>query len=138
MNRWSFAAALLLLTPACSDDVGEPGSTGGAQTPEDGALLEVDVPASGRVFLRLATPEIVVPADDGAASTDWDLALSGYDVFTNSGLSGPGGCTIGACRARLLAGVLPSYLRRLPCPCIASAPTRPSFPLPPTCRPRPC
>ncbi|WP_437738374.1 HmuY family protein [Sorangium sp. So ce1335] len=90
MTRWSIAAALLLLTPACSDDVGEGSSSGGAPTTEDGALLEVDVPASGRVFLRLATPEIVAPADEGAASTDWDLALSGYDVFTNSGLSGPG------------------------------------------------
>ncbi|WP_437641912.1 HmuY family protein [Sorangium sp. So ce854] len=90
MNRWSLAAATLLLTPACSDDVGEPGSSGGAPTTEDGALLEVDVPASGRVFLRLAAPEIVAPAGDGAAPTDWDLALSGYDVFTNSGLSGPG------------------------------------------------
>ncbi|KYF70709.1 hypothetical protein BE11_00750 [Sorangium cellulosum] len=89
MTRGSVVAALLLLTPACSDDVGDGGSSGGAPT-EDGALLEVEVPASGRVFLRLATPEIVAPADDGAASTDWDLALSGYDVFTNSGLSGPG------------------------------------------------
>ncbi|MGK3983882.1 HmuY family protein [Sorangium sp. So ce136] len=90
MKRWSIAAALLLLTPGCSDDAGKESSSGGEPTTEDGTLLEVDVPASGRVFLRLATPEIVTPADEGAASTDWDLALSGYDVLTNSGLSGPG------------------------------------------------
>lgn len=90
MTRRSVAAALLLLTPACSDGTGGGSSTGDPGTTNDGALLEVDVPATGRVFLRLATPEIVVPEGDGSASTDWDLALSGYDVFTNSGLSGPG------------------------------------------------
>lgn len=84
MIRWAIAAALLLLlTPACSEDVG-------AGNPQDGALLEVEVPASGSVYLRLATPEVVVPTGDAAASTEWDLAFSGYDVFTNSGHSGPG------------------------------------------------
>jgi hypothetical protein len=94
MTRGSVAAALLLLTPACGGggtSSGDPGtSSGDPGTTQDGALLEVDVPATGRVFLRLATPEIALPEGDGAASTDWDLALSGYDVFTNSGLSGPG------------------------------------------------
>ncbi|XXX82588.1 HmuY family protein [Sorangium sp. So ce134] len=83
MTRWSIAIALLLLAPACSDGVGDGGES------DEGALLEVEVPASGRVFLRLATPEVVVPTGDAAASTEWDLAFSGYDVFTNSGLSGP-------------------------------------------------
>ncbi|WP_437494115.1 HmuY family protein [Sorangium sp. So ce1014] len=82
MTRGSIAIALLLLAPACS--------SGDEQPPGDGTLLEVEVPASGRVFLQLATPEVVVPAGDAAASTDWDLAFSGYDVLTNSGLSGPG------------------------------------------------
>ncbi|WP_437603967.1 HmuY family protein [Sorangium sp. So ce590] len=82
MTRGSIAIALLLLAPACG--------SGGEQTAGDGTLLEIEVPASGRVFLQLATPEVVVPAGDAAASTDWDLAFSGYDVLTNSGLSGPG------------------------------------------------
>jgi hypothetical protein len=47
------------------------------------------VPESGRVYLDLATPAVITPAD-GEPSTDWDLALSGYDVLTNSGPSGPG------------------------------------------------
>ncbi|MGK4004442.1 HmuY family protein [Sorangium sp. So ce1036] len=86
MTRWTITAALLLLTPACSEDVGAGGSRDGG----DGALLAVEVPASGSVHVRLATPEVVVPTGDAAASTAWDLAFSGYDVFTNSGLSGPG------------------------------------------------
>ncbi|WP_437683576.1 HmuY family protein [Sorangium sp. So ce131] len=89
MTRWAVATALLLLAAGCSEEVGPGTSSGGAPT-DDGARLVVDVPASGRVFLRLAAPEVVVPAGDGAESTDWDLAFSGYDVLTNSGLSGPG------------------------------------------------
>ncbi|WP_437617011.1 HmuY family protein [Sorangium sp. So ce834] len=105
MTRWSVATALLLLTPACSDDVGG----GGGEQTEDGALLEVEVPASGSVFLRLATPEVVVPSGDPAASTDWDLAFSGYDVFTNSGLSGPGeGGALPLTLEDYTAGQLPS------------------------------
>lgn len=92
MIRWAAAVTtLLFLTPGCNlEELGQPGATGGGDLGEGGHLLDFDVPASGRVFIRLATPEVVTLADDGAASTAWDLAFSGYEVFTNSGESGPG------------------------------------------------
>jgi hypothetical protein len=92
MIRWAVAATtLLLFAPGCSlEELGQQGASGGGDLGEGGDLLELDVPASGRVFVRLATAEVVTPADDGAGSTGWDLAFSGYEVFTNSGESGPG------------------------------------------------
>ncbi len=93
MIRWTVAAALLLLTPGCGEDTGagsSGGEAGGEAGGEDGVSVAIDVPATGRAFLQLTTPEVVAVEGDGAASTAWDLAFSGYDVFTNSGLSGPG------------------------------------------------
>lgn len=88
MSRWAVATTTLLLAATgCSEEIGRPGA---GDLREGTVLLELDVPASGRVFVRLATPEVVTPADDGAASTEWDLAFSGYEIFTNSGESGPG------------------------------------------------
>lgn len=81
-------AAPLLLSTACTEATGD-GTGGGTQAGDPNELL-VDVPADGKALVRLATPEVVALPDDGASSTDWDLALSGYDVFTNSGSSGPG------------------------------------------------
>lgn len=54
------------------------------------AELSVVVPTTGRVYVNLATPAVVVPAGDAHASAEWDLAFEGYDVFTNSGPSGAG------------------------------------------------
>jgi hypothetical protein len=88
----------LLLVSGCTEEVGKKadpggggdGGSGGAGPGDTGASLAIEVPETGRVFVRLAKPEIVALDGDGATSTDWDLAFSGYDVFTNSGLSGPG------------------------------------------------
>lgn len=83
-------AALLLA--GCDESVGNPGPsstnpTGGAS---DGITeLVVAVPDSGRAYIDLSTAAVITPAE-GDASTEWDLALSGYDVYTNSGPSGPG------------------------------------------------
>lgn len=77
--------ALLLLSSGCSEDVG---STTGGPPPGDPTAFIVEVSATGRTFVRLATPEVVTLPDDGMSSTDWDIAFSGFDVFTNSGLSG--------------------------------------------------
>lgn len=86
--RLCAAASFLLFSPGCSEEVGNSGPTGGPP-PGDPTAFKVDVPATGRAFVRVATPEVVTPADDGMSSSDWDIAFSGYDVFTNSGLSGP-------------------------------------------------
>jgi hypothetical protein len=51
--------------------------------------LEVPVSATKTTYVNLGTPA-VVPVTDPTQSTGWDLALVGYDVFTNGGLSGPG------------------------------------------------
>lgn len=51
--------------------------------------LEVDVPPKGRVYLRLSDPAVVEVLDP-TADNGWDLALEGYDVYTNGGASGKG------------------------------------------------
>jgi hypothetical protein len=80
------AAALVAL--GCSEAPGEPPEGGGS---DSGVELTVDVPAAGRVFVELKTPSVAKLTGDGATSTAWDMAFEGYNVFTNGGLSGPGG-----------------------------------------------
>ncbi len=88
MKRLVTMLALLPLSAAagCSEDVGggEGGSVAG-----DGTPLEVEVPASGRVYVDLEGPA-VIEVDDPDNSFVWDLAIEGYEIFTNGGLSGPG------------------------------------------------
>lgn len=91
----AFAASFLF---ACSDeagskpDAGAPGADGGSGTAafDRGTELRIPVPDSGRVYVKLATPAIVTPGGDPKTSTDWDAAFEGFDVFTNSGVSGSG------------------------------------------------
>jgi hypothetical protein len=68
--------------PADSPSVVLDGSVDAGELP--GTSLEVSVPAEGRAFVDLAGPSVVTEADS------WDLAFSRWDVFTNSGPSGPG------------------------------------------------
>lgn len=92
MRRYGFILALLFSSlTGCSEETGKPDEKKeDASTATIGAELSVKVPSSGKVFLRLAKPEVVTIDGDGHDSKDWDVALSGYDIFTNSGLSGPG------------------------------------------------
>lgn len=89
----------LLTLTACSEEVGstadtEAGSStstgaggqGGTDLTDVGTPLVIDVPATGVVRVDLDAPAVVT--DDDA--TDWELAFGGYDVFTNSGVSGEG------------------------------------------------
>ncbi len=102
MKAWLTVMFMGSLALACSNEVegdsgtggagggggaaGVSGSGGGATLPGD--ELVVDVPATGRRLVDLDGPSVM---DDGAAdSLDWELALGGWDVFTNGGLSGPG------------------------------------------------
>lgn len=92
----------LLLLAACSESTGSNpdhdggvggsavGGNGGGSPGKGGAAVAVEVTAGKRSFLSLAKPEVVTPADNGSASTDWDLAFEALDVYTNSGPSGPG------------------------------------------------
>jgi len=55
----------------------------------DTSQLEVPVPETGRVYLKLSDPSLVTPSDP-ADSSEWDLAFENFDVYTNSGPSGSG------------------------------------------------
>jgi hypothetical protein len=96
----------MLLSFGCKNEASEPeGSnpgTGGAAGSGSGGSsgfdagdlpgtdVTVTVPATGRVFVDLDAPAVITPPNDGMDSFEWDIALSGWDVFTNSGPSGPG------------------------------------------------
>lgn len=97
-GHWRVLCAPLALLVGCSEathgtqspDPGGAVDDGGVDLGDAGAPLSVDVPAKGRAFVELKTPALVSPPDEGAASTGWDLAFQAFDVFTNSGPSGPG------------------------------------------------
>lgn len=88
-------ALLSLALFACSDGgtkKNNPDAAVEAGNPFDqGAELKVPVAAAGATYVRLDPLGIVTPADP-KTSMDWDLAFTGWDVFTNSGVSGPGQC----------------------------------------------
>lgn len=87
------------LIAACSDTAGSK-SNGGAAAPADagpdssafdsGSELRVLVPDAGRVYVKLNPAAVATSGTDPKASLDWDLAFEGFDVFTNSGVSGSG------------------------------------------------
>lgn len=84
--------AFLLPIAACSEEVGSEGPGGGSGSGggAPGEVLSVPVPATGRVLVELDPPAVAALSGDDAASTDWDLAFEGLDIFTNGGASGPG------------------------------------------------
>ncbi|MBK9263638.1 MAG: HmuY family protein [Polyangiaceae bacterium] len=90
MNRTFFAAALCLFVAGCSESVGNPSSTGTTPNEDPGKTLEVPVSASSRTFVSYKEPAIVTPMGDGSMDSSWDIAFEKYDIFTNSGVSGPG------------------------------------------------
>ncbi|MEM9696207.1 MAG: HmuY family protein, partial [Myxococcota bacterium] len=91
----------------CSEAVGSsdgddetntnPGGTDGTDEPDDvdisdqGMVLDVPVAAEGRTYVDLDEVSVLELTEEQAATdTAWDLAFEGYDVFTNSGVSGNG------------------------------------------------
>lgn len=100
-KRWiAFAAAgwLASASVACSDSAGSKVNVTGTDAGDEGAFdtgveLRVPVPAQGRVFVKLETPEVTTLAEDPSVALDWDLAFEGYEVFTNGGASGKGAGT---------------------------------------------
>ncbi len=90
MKQRFIAIPFALLLAACSEEVGKPSSSGTPTDTEPGYSLEVTVPESGRVFVSFKEPSIVVPSGDPSADLGWDLAFEGYDILTNSGVSGSG------------------------------------------------
>lgn len=84
---WLLALALTACTTGSSTT--KDAGTDAGQWYEQGTELRVTVPAMGSTFVRLDPPAIVNVAD-AKTSMDWDLQFNGWDVFTNSGPSGPG------------------------------------------------
>lgn len=90
--------AAAFLAPACSDEAGakatssaaDAGTADGGETFTTGEELRVPVPATGRVFVKLASPASIVTPADPKTDKGWDLAFEGADVFTNGGASGSG------------------------------------------------
>lgn len=84
-----------LCSTACSDGdgaaAGNDGGTGGLGSVDElpGNPLALEVGGSDPVYVDLSVPEVVEP-DSPDDSTEWDLMLQGWDIFTNSGPSGPG------------------------------------------------
>jgi hypothetical protein len=70
------------------DDTGAAGNGGGTVLPSGG--IELTVGPDSRTFVELATPAVIDVKGTGADSIAWDIALSGHEVFTNGGISGPG------------------------------------------------
>src|SRR5688572_21151065 len=85
-------AAVTFSGLGCSDGVGDAQSTSGAGL-DEGVEIAVPVPDSGRAFVDLSVPAAIPSSEvpgDGASGAAWDIAFEGYEVFTNSGVSGPG------------------------------------------------
>ncbi len=95
------ALSLLVAAAACSDEAGsKPDAGTTADAGEDatasfdtGKPLSVPVPATGRAYVKLETPEVVTPADP-ATDKGWDIAFEGLEVYSNSGPSGSGAALV--------------------------------------------
>lgn len=72
----------------CAETTGN--SSGTAQNTGSERELIIPVAHGARTFIELSTPSLVTPEGDGKNSAAWDLAFEGYDIYTNSGLSGTG------------------------------------------------
>ncbi|HEU5076712.1 MAG TPA: HmuY family protein, partial [Polyangiaceae bacterium] len=88
----------LLCSTACANEArkndavmqGGAGAGGlGSADELPGNPLTVEVRDDQPVYLDLSVPRVVEP-NAPAESTGWDLALQGWEIFTNSGPSGPG------------------------------------------------
>ncbi len=79
-------AAIAFSAAGCGE--GTENSSGNGQSQNQERELIFNVSENAKTFIELSTPSIVDIGGDGTDSTAWDLAFQGYDVFTNSGLSG--------------------------------------------------
>lgn len=75
-------------TPGAKSDGGLPEA--GGESFNAGEELKVPIPATGRVYVKLASPPAIVTPADPTTDKSWDLAFEGAEVFTSSGPSGPG------------------------------------------------
>lgn len=85
-----FAGALALFALACGSEPLAANDDGGDEVLGGGTALSVPVAADALTYVSLAEPRVLTPGA-AAGGLDWDLAFRGFDVFTNGGVSGPGG-----------------------------------------------
>lgn len=89
-------AALTTAAFACDESVKTDPKAAGTDAGPDadplsiGTELKVTVPATGRVYVKLAAPPAIATPADPKSSKDWDLAFEGVEAYTNSGVSGSG------------------------------------------------
>jgi hypothetical protein len=93
------SSAVLFSFAACSDSAGSNATSSGGGVVTDGGdegatfnsgvELQVPVPATGRVYVKLDPPAVVTPGDP-KTDKGWDIAFEGVDAYTNSGVSGSG------------------------------------------------
>jgi len=88
-SRSLVVAGLALFAAACGSDPvrQKPGASHPPPTNVESGTFSIEVSATARTFVNLATREVVTP-DDAKDSKNWDLAFVGYDVLTNGGISG--------------------------------------------------
>lgn len=97
--RFAIGFAVAAMAGACSSEGSSvaPGSRAESHEASDagdagqvlpGRQVVVEMKPGQRILLNLGSGRIA--SDAGAESGSWDLAFEGWDVFTNSGPSGPG------------------------------------------------
>lgn len=84
------ASGSSLLAAGCGSDPVAKNDEPDPETRPDAQTLKFTVDPSRRTYLDLSVPAVVQISGDASASRDWDLALAGYSVLTNGGLSGSG------------------------------------------------
>lgn len=89
MRKLSIVLTMSLCLGACGNS-SDPGNQAGGDPLAGATELAIPVPASGRVYVNLGQSAVVTPGGDPQRATDWDLAFEGYNVYTNSGVSGAG------------------------------------------------
>lgn len=90
MRKRCIALVMSLFHIACESPSASPDDPGSGDPLVGTTQLAIPVPQSGRVHVRLGQPAVVAPDGDPKKSDAWDLAFEGYNIYTNSGVSGSG------------------------------------------------
>ncbi len=88
--RFALVMLLAAFASACTDEADPSDEDAGGTPDRNGTPLTIEVAPDARTFVELATPSVISVDGDGSTSIAWDLAFSGREIFTNSGVSGPG------------------------------------------------
>lgn len=91
MKRIIHPWLVALVIAGCSSNSPPAGDDDGDDDPLAGTTqLDIPVSATTPTYIKLSSSSVVTPAGDPATSLDWDLAITGYAITTDSGVSGAG------------------------------------------------